>query len=837
MRTTEFRLWTLVSLGLLIAIVATSVALGGETRLIPMLIGPPLVAGLGTTPRRTAIVAALTLAAAVALGAQGQDEFMTAGHMLRITVVALASALAVQTAILRERDLRTRRRLNLINASRGHLAAATGVEDALASFAQAAVTVEFAHWAILDMRLPDGSTARITATSDDADESGVAVRAQPNAATVAYAADVERGGPLLLRETPVDLLSELFEGSDVASLGKVHTMVLGAPVGDLKATYYLICPNPQPPWGEAEVTQAASLSRQAAQRARTDQLIDRITHAQQELSESRDEISAIIGGIASGVVAQRPDGTIVYANDVAAGLLDAGSAEAMIGADFEDVLARVQLRDEDGIAIDVDATPSRRALRGEHQPTQMIRCIIESTGEERWYFVRATAVFDNAGDPVLTIEVIEDNTERRRHEVSQAFLAEASAKLAVSLDLQGTFDALANAAVPAIADWCTIEMLGPRGTIETVACRHQSADGQRALGEYRNRFPIKPSDEFGPALAIARGEAQLYEQIERDRISEIYRDDERADALGDLLARTALSVPITGREGAQGAITLALTGRNTRFTDYDVETLTELGRRAGISIDNARLHTERMRMLGSLQKSLIPEELPELPGLSLSAAFRPAARDAEVGGDFYDAFRLPDGSGALVIGDVCGKGPEAAALTALSRYTIRTVAMHESSPETILRELNKALIDQVTDGRFCTLAFARATAREDGGVDLETISAGHPLPVVVGNGTPRALGTPGTLLGVVAEPELPSQRSTLEPGEALILYTDGLSAGQTTDDTKYALELAASADLKVDAFLAQSVNEAAIARQDEPNRDDVAILAATPIAPPVRRQR
>ncbi len=828
MRTTEFRLWTLVSFALLAAVVIISVALGGETRLIPMLIAPPLIAGLGTTPRRTAIVSTLALAAAVALGAQAHDEFLNAGHMLRITVVALASALAVQTAILRERDLRTRRRLNLINASRGHLAAATGVEAALASFAQAAVTVEFAHWAVLDMRLPDGSTVRITSTSDSVEASDIVVRNEPGSAAVGYAADVEGGGPLLLRDTPADLLTDLLDGPKVANLSKTHTMVLGAPVGDLKATYYLICPDPRPPWGEAEVTQAASLSRQAAQRARTDQLIDRITHAQQELSESRDEISAIIGGIASGIIAQRPDGRIVYANDVAAGLLDAESAEAMIGTSFDDVLSRVQLRDEDGIPLDTGQVPSRRALRGESQPTQMIRCVLKSSGEERWYFVRAAAIFDSAGNPSLAIGVIEDNTERRRNEVSQSFVAKASAKLAVSLDLQSTFEALADSAVPSVADWCTIEMLGPRGTIETVACRHRSKDGQRALRAYRDDFPIKRQDDFGPALAISSGVPQLYEQVDRARIGEIYRDDARAEALGELIAHSALSVPITGRDGPQGAITLALTGPNARFTEHDVRTVTELGRRAGISIDNARLHTERMRMLGSLQKSLIPEELPDLPGLILSAAFRPAERDAEVGGDFYDAFRLPDGSGALVIGDVCGKGPEAAALTALSRYTIRTVAMHESSPETILRELNKALLEQVTDGRFCTLAFARATPREDGGVELETISAGHPLPVVVGSRTPRALGTPGTLLGVVPDPKLPSEASRLERGEALLLYTDGLSAGQTTDDTRYALDLAASTELKADAFLAQRVSEAAIARQEEPNRDDVAILAAVP---------
>lgn len=828
MRSPNYKLWTAISLGLLAACCAISIAADNDVRLISLLIVPPLLAGLGTTPIRTGVISTLSLTAAILLGLQEGGHFLSTSHGLRISVVALACALAVQTSILRERDLRTRRRLLLINASRDHLAAASGVEAALTSFCKAAVTAEFALWAVLDLRLPGGETVRIVETGEPASRLDVGVQAKSSSVTASYEAEVERGGPLLLRDAPQDLIDGLFDGEGRPALKRVNVMVLGTTVGDLKANYFLVCPDPHPRWGQAEVTQVGSLARQAAQRARADQLFDRITHAQQELQESRDEVSAIIGGIASGIIAQRSDGEIVYANDIAASLLDFQSGEAMIGANFEDVLARIVIRREDGTPFDSNQAPSRRALRGEQHPMELLRYIVKSTGEEFWIFVRSTAIFAASGEPTLAIAVIEDNTDRKRHELAQAFLADASAKLAEPLGFDETVRALADAAVPAIADWCTIELVGPRGVLETIAVAHRDPAMVEAVKAYRSEYPITADDDFGPALAIRNAEAVLYDEIDEDRARSIYGDEERAEALSTISSRSSLSAPIVAQGKAIGSIMLALSRPGARFTEYDVDTVTELGRRAGISLDNARLHTERMRMLASLQKSLVPAELPKLEGLSLSATFRPAERDAEVGGDFYDAFALADGSSAVVIGDVCGKGPEAAALTALARYTIRTAAMHESDPERILRLLNEALIDQVTDGRFCTVAFARFQPSSGGGLSVEAISAGHPLPLVINGGPPRAIGKPGTLLGVVGDPDLPVVRATLGPGEAMALYTDGLSAGQTTDDTSYALELVGSIAFSSGEGLAQQIDRAAIDRQDEPNRDDVAIIVAAP---------
>lgn len=827
MKSDNYKLWTAISLGLLIAACAFSIALDEEVRLVSVLIVPPLVAGLATTPRRTALVAALSVAAAIVFGLLHESSTVSTSHFLRVGVVVLAAALSVQTSILRERDQRTRRRLLLINASREQLEAAQGVEEALASFCRAAVAAEFTEWAVLDLRLPDGEMIRIVEQGEGADTLGIEVRPEPTATTTAYESDVERGGAMLLRNAPSDLIDELFEIAPPARLHRPFVMIMAVSVGELRGFYYLVCPDPHPPWGAAEVTQVGSLTRQAAQRARSDQLIDRITHAQSELQESRDEIDAIISGIASGIVAQRPDGEIVYANDVAAELLDWNSAREMIGSNFETVLEKLVLRHEDGQPFDLEQVPSRRALGGEDHPTELFRYIVKSSGEEFWMFVRSTAIFDANGEPVLAIAVLEDNTERKRTEISQAFLASASAELSASLDFDSAVHAVANAAVPAIADWCTVEMTGPGGVIETVAVAHTDPAKVPAVRKFREDFPIRRDDDFGPARAITRGEPSLYGEIDKDKLRDIYGDPARESAVAEIATRSSLTAPIVVRGEPVGSIMLAISRPGARFTKYDLDTVIELGRRAGTTLDNARMHTERMRMLASLQKSLVPAELPELAGLSLSATFRPAERDSEVGGDFYDAFTLPDGSSALVIGDVCGKGPEAAALTALARYTIRTSAMHEADPAKILRQLNEALLEQVTDGRFCTVAFVRVIDAPGGQLGIEAISAGHPLPLVLGSSPARSIGRPGTLLGVVEHPDLPVEQAVLSPGESVMLYTDGLSAGQTTDDTEYALELIARTELSANGNLAAAVDRAAMASQTEPNRDDVAILVAS----------
>lgn len=196
------------------------------------------------------------------------------------------------------------------------------------------------------------------------------------------------------------------------------------------------------------------------------------------------------------------------------------------------------------------------------------------------------------------------------------------------------------------------------------------------------------------------------------------------------------------------------------------------------------------RVVSILQKSLLPPDLPRMPGLDAAAYYHPASVD-EIGGDFYDLFPLGPGRGGFFLGDVRGKGPEAAAVTSLIRYTLRAAFLVESSPIRTLAMLNTALRERYPedDMRFCTV-IAGTVALEGGSVRVRLASGGHPPALLLrADGTAEQIYTPGgMLIGVLPEPPLTSAAVVLGPGETLLLYTDGLIEARTRAGPRYSEE-------------------------------------------------
>jgi integral membrane sensor domain MASE1 len=209
-------------------------------------------------------------------------------------------------------------------------------------------------------------------------------------------------------------------------------------------------------------------------------------------------------------------------------------------------------------------------------------------------------------------------------------------------------------------------------------------------------------------------------------------------------------------------------------TFYGVAGLTMLSLAAVIT-ERARAEQTVAYIAAALQEGLLPSSLPEIPGVDLAARFRPAGEDYRVGGDFYDVFESRPGRWAVVIGDVSGKGPQAAAVTGLARHTLRTAAMHDDSPSHVLNVLNGALRDRLSPREVCTVAYARLEAAE-AGFALTVSSGGHPLPILLrSNGTAQEVGTHGLVLGANPELELVESTWMLNPGDCLLMYTDGLT--------------------------------------------------------------
>ena len=188
----------------------------------------------------------------------------------------------------------------------------------------------------------------------------------------------------------------------------------------------------------------------------------------------------------------------------------------------------------------------------------------------------------------------------------------------------------------------------------------------------------------------------------------------------------------------------------------------------------------RARLLAeTLQRSLIPPAPPAIPGLEVAGVYRPAGLGDQVGGDFYDVFETGRGDWAVVLGDVCGKGAEAAAVTALARYTVRAAAMRTRRPSRVLATLNEALLRQHAE-RFCTVVYARVRDVRSRW-DVTIASGGHPLPIRVSAAGAAPLGRPGDLMGVLDHPALHDTNVELAAGESLVFYTDGVTEARADD--------------------------------------------------------
>jgi serine phosphatase RsbU (regulator of sigma subunit) len=249
-----------------------------------------------------------------------------------------------------------------------------------------------------------------------------------------------------------------------------------------------------------------------------------------------------------------------------------------------------------------------------------------------------------------------------------------------------------------------------------------------------------------------------------------------------------------------------------------------------VSIENSRLYTERTRIAHTLQVRLLPDRLPEIPGVVLAARYRAAGELNEVGGDFYDVFPRSETEWALVVGDVSGKGAEAAAITALARYSLRTAAMEEGAPSDALRRLNQAMLSDGSS-QFATVVLAYISAAADGALDVRVALGGHPPPLVLrAGGAIEMPGDYGVLLGMLEDPALHDRNLTLHRGDAMLLYTDGVTEAGSRDRPlgEHGLrDLVSRLREREPEQIVDAVEQAVVAAQTGEPRDDIALLALT----------
>ncbi len=544
----------------------------------------------------------------------------------------------------------------------------------------------------------------------------------------------------------------------------------------------------------------------------------------EEVSGLEQRLEATLANLAEAIVVRDPQDRLVFANPAALALLGVPSLEDLNDRTRDELMGLYEAFDEHGRALSLEDLPSTQVKDGVIPEPLLVRNVIRATGEERWLLYKATPVFDPEGAVSLVVNVVEDVTTVKRAELSQRLLAQAGEEMSSSLDYEQTLQRVVQLVVPGLADWCGVVMRGRRDDVlEQVAVAHVDPAKVALAREFGERYPARLSDPTGAAQVIRTGESQLVEEVTDELLAEVQLADEQIELLRDLQIRSVMIVPlaVAGRPPI-GAMTLVMAESGRRFDVDDLALAVELARRAATAVENARLYTERSRIATTLQHSLLPPELPEIPGFRLASLYRAAGEQTEVGGDFYDAFEVGGGWMALV-GDVAGRGTEAATLTSLSRYTFRAAAKLLGDPVAALGHLNTALCERP---RLSLVTVCCALLREaDGVAYADVVLAGHPPAYHVHGDTARAIGISAAFLGVYENGWRP-ETVTLEPGDLLVFYTDGVI--DTVGETERFGEARLADTLRGvrDAQDAVARIERAVSRfADGPQVDDTAVLA------------
>ncbi|MFK0296430.1 SpoIIE family protein phosphatase [Streptomyces sp. NPDC090442] len=367
---------------------------------------------------------------------------------------------------------------------------------------------------------------------------------------------------------------------------------------------------------------------------------------------------------------------------------------------------------------------------------------------------------------------------------SLSFLVEASDLLAGTLDRDQTLALMAQMTVPTLATWCAVYTVADQASEPELSyVLHEDEDRIDGLKTLLKKVdPPEPDPTPGArvwtAPADAAHDAALRTSLRSLGLEESARPSKGPGATlatASAVGGETVVLPLVARNRVIGMLTL---GKPTEehFRQEILELAEDLSRRAALALDNARLYSERTAISQSLQRSLLPPELPDIPGVETEVIYRAAGEGNEVGGDFYDLFPIRNGAYGFAIGDVCGTGPEAAAVTGLARHALRLLAREGFGGPAVLERLNAAILDEGARSRFLTLLYGELWPQEDGSALLKVVCAGHPLPLRLRqDGTVEAAAEPQPLLGVMDDLELYEQTVTLDPGDVLLCVTDGVT--------------------------------------------------------------
>ncbi|HZY98064.1 MAG TPA: SpoIIE family protein phosphatase [Candidatus Baltobacteraceae bacterium] len=481
-----------------------------------------------------------------------------------------------------------------------------------------------------------------------------------------------------------------------------------------------------------------------------------------------------------------------------------------VGASFDERLTLVHPDDRERIV----ALLRDRLSEGE------FRLRRAADGVYRWHLLRYEYV-GSSESPTYRVGTAIDVHERRSLGDEQAFLSSASRHINASLDLEQTLRSVVQQAVPALADWCEIDLFGREG-ISTRAFAHRDAVLDERLQQIVGRVhDANPSEHYERVEAALRGGRTLLTRHVLSEMSEANVRDLRMLELYELAGvASSIVVPLNSRDRVLGWIVFMRIDAGNRYEEEHLALTQEFASRAALAIDNAQLFGREHRVADAMQTASLPRKLPKIPTIDMHAIYVPGQSEAQIGGDWYDAFRLRDGRLVISMGDVVGSGIEAAVTMSNMRQVIRGTAQLHADPVLMLDAADSAL--RLEDGdRYVTACVA---VIDPVSRTMTYANAGHPPPYLRDRSSPPvALEFDDLPLGLRQRNARHARTTVLTPGAVLVFYTDGL-----IESTHDILDGIASLEHLIGSRgFYESANPAKFIRShmlENGARDDVAIL-------------
>jgi PAS domain S-box-containing protein len=545
-----------------------------------------------------------------------------------------------------------------------------------------------------------------------------------------------------------------------------------------------------------------------------DQLAAFIERAKAERVSNR--LAAVVRGSRDAVFSKDLEGVVSSWNPAAERLYGHTSEEA-IGRHISFIIP-ADRRSEERLILD----KVRRGEALETYETERVR----KDGTRIDVSLTISPLVEPGAGVVGASVIARDITAAKRRRRAQDFLVGASRTLDRSLDPAETARTIVATAVPELAEICVIDFVREDGWLGDSIAAGADPEAAARLERIRRESPLDPDGEHPAARVLREGRPMIWRDLKAPAIvDQVAQSQEHRRLMNDAGYNSAAVVALVARGRTLGALSFLHARQDIRYDATDLEFLSELGDRAAMALDNARLYHERDQVANNLQRGLRPPRPAEIPGLEISVAFEPAGERIEIGGDVYDVLPTDDGCWIL-IADVAGKGSAAAGVSVAVRHAVRGLTRVIDDPEEVLRRVNELLLEGTSLNDFATAVLIRMR-RGEGGWRAELANAGHP-PAIHASGAGAAQLGGGSVLGAWPDPQIGRHSADVAAGDTMVLCTDGwleVGPGERHQDPGDLAELTLElAGLEL-AELIERLRRDAVERGEGSLRDDMVVLA------------